>query len=101
MEERVDGFDSFVLIFLVLRSLERLFSCWRADVCSLTLVVSWLRAEALLTPETSLAGEGTWMNALWSFTEWDKMMGLMDGAALMEGNSALMLVQSQFTIALA
>ena len=43
---------------------------------------------------------GTWMKASWVFTEWDRMMGSMDGAALMEGNSAFMLVQSQFKIAL-
>ena len=57
--------------------------------------------EALLTPGTGLTGAGDWMNALWSFTEWNRMMGSMDGAALTEGNSAFMLVQSQFTIDLA
>ena len=44
---------------------------------------------------------GTWMKASWVFTEWDRMMGFMDGAALMERNSAFMLVQIQITITLA
>ena len=58
-------------------------------------------AEALLTPGTGLEGAGTWMNASLCFTEWDRMMGSMDGSALMEENSAFVLVQSQFVITLA